>query len=288
MYYHIMIEVENSVPKKGQSPTVSYEEYNYTDKNTIFENILHPYLRNEEFQFSGYFVKKNGIKRLVVFESEIDSTQITERANSRIPDGVIYFIEEKDSVFDFSGSNLDSKDITRTIVNEARETLGSKEKLEEKEKNKTNVIDKNKVFIVHGQDDLARLEVSSFLSKLGLEPIVLHEQASSGSTIIEKIEKYTDVGFGVVLYTPCDTGAKQTVEPEYRPRARQNVVFEHGYLIGKLSRKNVCALVKGDVETPNDISGVVYVPQDAAGAWKLMLAKELKSSGYNIDMNKAI
>ncbi|CQH07077.1 Predicted nucleotide-binding protein containing TIR-like domain [Yersinia enterocolitica] len=288
MYYHIMIEVENSATKKGQSSTVSHEEYNYTDKNTIFENILHPYLRNEEFQFSGYFLKRDGIKRLVVFESEFNSNQITERANSRIPDGVIYFIGEKDSVFHFSGSNLDSKDITRIILNEAKETLGSKVKLEEKEQKQINAIDRKKVFIVHGQDDSARLEVAVFLNKLGLEPIVLHEQASSGSTIIEKIEEYTNVGFGVVLYTPCDIGAKQSNNPEYKPRARQNVVFEHGYLIGKLSRKNVCALVKGVVETPNDISGVVYVSQDAAGAWKLMLAKELIKSGYEIDMNKAL
>ena len=42
-------------------------------------------------------------------------------------------------------------------------------------------------------------------------------------------------------------------------RANQNVVFEHGYLMATLGRENVCALVQGDIETPNDISGVVYV-----------------------------
>jgi predicted nucleotide-binding protein len=45
-------------------------------------------------------------------------------------------------------------------------------------------------------------------------------------------------------------------------RARQNVVFEHGYLMEKLGRENVCSLVKGEIETPNEISGVVYVPFD--------------------------
>ncbi len=69
------------------------------------------------------------------------------------------------------------------------------------------------------------------------------------------------------------------------PRARQNVVLEHGYLMGKLGRSKVCALVKGDVEIPNDISGVVYISMDDAGAWKFAVAKEMKAAGYDIDMN---
>lgn len=106
-----------------------------------------------------------------------------------------------------------------------------------------------------------------------------------GDTIIEKIERYSDVGFGVVLYTECDLGAVKSEEDNLRPRARQNVVFEHGYLIGKLSRKNVCALVKGKVETPNDISGVVYVPMND-DSWQFILAKELRQAGYEVDLNK--
>lgn len=149
-------------------------------------------------------------------------------------------------------------------------------------------IEKNmsQVFIVHGHDDLAKIETARFIEKLGFEPIILHEQASSGKTIIEKIESYSNVGFGIILYTPCDLGSKKGEESNLKPRARQNVVFEHGFLIGKIGRKNVCALVKDNVETPNDISGVVYVSM--AGDWKLDLAKELRNSGYQVDMNLVI
>lgn len=59
-------------------------------------------------------------------------------------------------------------------------------------------------------------------------------------------------------------------------------MFEHGYLMAKLGRKNVCSLVTGDIETPNDISGVVYVSLDEYGAWKTEVAKELKACGYVI------
>lgn len=144
------------------------------------------------------------------------------------------------------------------------------------------VRNKRKVFIVHGRDNEAKQEVARFLSDRGLEPIILHEQASSGMTIIEKIECYTnDADFALVLYTPCDLG-RGVHESKIPPhnRARQNVVFEHGYLMAKLGRKNVCALVKGEIETPNDISGVVYVPLDGFGGWKIEVTKELRVCGY--------
>ena len=82
---------------------------------------------------------------------------------------------------------------------------------------------------------------------------------------LKKIERFSDVCYAVVLYTECDKGRDKNkpVEQE-RYRARQNVVFEHGYLIGKLGRDHVCALVKGDVETPGDISGVIYTSMDPA------------------------
>lgn len=148
-------------------------------------------------------------------------------------------------------------------------------------------IDRKKVFIVHGHDNEAKLEVARFIEKIGFEPIILHEQVSGSKTIIEKIETYSDVGFGIVIYTPCDIGARCSETDNLQGRARQNVVFEHGFLIGKLGRSRVCPLVKGSVETPNDISGIVYTSMGSSN-WQVELAKELRASGYTIDMNKVI
>ena len=149
-------------------------------------------------------------------------------------------------------------------------------------------MDKSKVFIVHGHDDAAKEAAARFVEKIGLEAIILHEQASSGKTIIEKLEEYTNVGFGIVLYTPCDLGRSQEEKDPLKPRARQNVVFEHGYLMGKIGRENVCALVKGDIEKPTDIAGVVYISMDEGDGWKLAVAKEMKKSGYDVDFNKIL
>ena len=151
-----------------------------------------------------------------------------------------------------------------------------------------NIVKNNKkVFIVHGHDNEAKQELARVLEKSDFEAIILHEQPNSGKTIIEKIERYTDVGYAIVLYTECDKGRDKNVPIEQeKSRARQNVVFEHGYLIAKLGRDHVCALVKGDVETPGDISGVVYVPMDENGAWKIQLAKDMQDVGLPVDMNK--
>lgn len=177
--------------------------------------------------------------------------------------------------------------LLRAVVGDTDFFEGRSVKIEGCDKKRQAV--SNRIFIVHGHDDAAKNEVARTLEKVDLEAIILHEQASGGRTIIEKIEEYTDVAFGIVLYTDCDLGrAKESPVEEEKSRARQNVVFEHGYLIGKLGRSNVCALVKGDIETPGDISGVIYIPFDSGGAWKLSLVKEMHTAGLDVDANKLL
>lgn len=143
----------------------------------------------------------------------------------------------------------------------------------------------DKVFIVHGHDELIISQVSEVLRKLGLEPIILKDTANNGDTIIEKIERLSnEVGFGIVLYTACDIGGKN--EKDLKPRARQNVVLEHGYLMAKIGRKNTMALIKDKVEAPSDISGLLYTPVDEHKAWQYKLVDELKASGYNVSKDK--
>lgn len=149
-------------------------------------------------------------------------------------------------------------------------------------------LNSNKVFIVHGHDGGTKETVARFINKLGLEPIILHEQPSQGRTIIEKFENHSDVGYAIVLITPDDLGSSIKEPENTRQRARQNVVFEFGYFLGKLGRHKVAGLVKGDIEVPSDYSGVLYIPIDEAGAWRFLLIKELKSAGYAVDANKAI
>lgn len=143
-----------------------------------------------------------------------------------------------------------------------------------------------RVFVVHGHDGEARELVARFLKSMDFEPVILHEQANQGGTVIEKFEANSDVGFAVVLLTPDDLG-RSLKEEELKPRARQNVLLELGYFIGHLGRNKVCALKRGDVELPSDYVGVVWEKMDDGGGWKLALARELKAAGHEVDLNKA-
>ena len=143
------------------------------------------------------------------------------------------------------------------------------------------------VFLVHGHDEALLHETARLLTNLELPTIILREQPNQGRTIIEKFEDYADVGFAVVQLTPDDRGgASQSPFEEQQPRARQNVVLELGYFLGRLGRNRVCALYRRGVEIPSDYTGVAYVELDDRGAWRWELAKELKAAGFSVDLNR--
>ncbi|MQP40942.1 nucleotide-binding protein [Brucella pseudogrignonensis] len=138
-----------------------------------------------------------------------------------------------------------------------------------------------RIFIVHGQDDGTKEAVARFISSIGYDPVILHEQANKGRTIIQKFrDEASDVGFAIVLMTPDD----ETASGE--KRARQNVILELGFFLGALGPDRVAAIVKGDLERPSDFDGVVYTP--FTGSWKADLAKELQAAGYDLDWNKVM
>lgn len=142
-----------------------------------------------------------------------------------------------------------------------------------------------KVFIVHGHDTNVRNEVELFVRSIGYEPIILCKRADKGNTIIEKIEREAkDVCYAIVIYTSCDLGKDKNAE-ELQPRARQNVVFEHGFMCAHLGRSRVCALLEVGVEQPGDLQGVIYKNLDPAGVWRYQIADEMKAVGLDVDKN---
>ena len=159
------------------------------------------------------------------------------------------------------------------------------EEIPDKEEEKTNEIlhlTANKVFIVHGHDGKLKEAVARIIEKQKIEAIILSEKANRGRTIIEKFEDYSDVNGAVCLFTADDVGREKS-DKEENARARQNVIFEAGFFMGKLGRDHVVLLADNGVEMPSDLSGVVYT---STSNWQLELLKELKEMGYVIDFNK--
>lgn len=255
-YYHVQIK------RKSVGPPYELYDLNISDLSATKEDIIIPFLNKEEFVFNGYCLDRDKVECIVIKESDCSLD-----------------IDPEDP---FERGFEDIKDISNRIFGECRSQLNNTPNTSKAP------MDKSRVFIVHGHDDAAREAVARFVENLGFKAIILHEQASSGKTIIEKIEANSNVGFAIVLYTPCDEGRPKGEENQLKPRARQNVIFEHGYLMGKIGRENVCYLLKGDVEIPSDIAGLVYDEIDKGAGWKSVVAKSMKSCGYEFDPSKLL
>lgn len=175
----------------------------------------------------------------------------------------------------------------RDLLKERLEDLNGADTVSNETPQKSRPIG-NRVFVVHGHDEAAKESVARFIEQLNLTSIILHEQASGGRTIIEKLEGHLNVDFAVVLLTPDDNGGSIQAGTVLKARARQNVILELGIFLGALGRKKVCALHKGEIELPSDYNGVVFVPMDPAGGWRLLLAREMRAAGLRVDLNRAV
>lgn len=143
----------------------------------------------------------------------------------------------------------------------------------------------SKVFLVHGHDHGFKETAARFLEQLELEPIILHEKSNEGRTIIEKFEHYADVACALVILTPDDVGRAKSVDVD-EPRARQNVIFEMGFFVGKLGRKHTLILLHPEIAIPSDVDGLLYTSMKD-DAWRMKLVGELKAIGLKVDANKA-
>jgi predicted nucleotide-binding protein len=144
-----------------------------------------------------------------------------------------------------------------------------------------------RVFIIHGHNEAVKEETAGLLRQLGFEPVILQDLPVEGSRVImEKFERHANVGFALALMTPDDLGQRKGRNERPQPRARQNVILELGYFIGKLGRERVCALSKGGVELPSDYHGIEYITIDRAGVWKTRVAQSLEAAGLAVDFSK--
>lgn len=268
MYYHVYIDISTDKSRND----IFYVDI--TDKAFIVSKMGLPYLKGERFFCKGNVILPKDVKRFYVVSSEISSdTWYKTREDSSFelygPDAIVFskkMIDITDEIIELANQKIN--DMNCDSVN-------------------TGTRSDKKVFIVHGHDSALLNDVARFISSCDLEPIILDEQPSKGQTIIEKLESNTDVNFAIVLYTPCDIGNKKTNDT-MNLRARQNVIFEHGYTVAKLGRKNVCALLKDELELPTDISGIIYIKVDEHGAWKTKLVKEIIAAGLKINTEKFI
>ncbi|WP_299062071.1 nucleotide-binding protein [uncultured Actinomyces sp.] len=149
--------------------------------------------------------------------------------------------------------------------------------------------DMKKIFIVHGRNEGHKFEVSNFIrDATGLRPRILADVASEGDNLLDKLARYVDSSnFAVVIMSGDDFGyLASESDDRKKPRARQNVVFELGFCIAKLGKKNVTVLHEEGVDIPSDFNGVVYI--SLSQDWKMELVRELKAAGVDASVDRTI
>ncbi len=269
-YWHCHIEIDTGGKKRTSAI------FNDLTIEELWQQVVNPWHSHRPFTVDGTIVRDfDKVQKIKITQTEYPQSYYADQHNVKMRSRGIADMATNRRLLPLSNGEDHTHEF---LFSESPEQLA-----DTKEE-----VSNNKIFIVHGHDEQVKESTARFVEKLGLEAVILHEQANEGKTIIEKLEKHTDVGYSLVLLTPDDVGASAGDEVNLRPRARQNVLLELGYMAAKLGRGKVCALKKGDIELPSDFLGVLYVEIDTAGAWRLQVAKELKVAGLSVDLNNAI
>lgn len=274
MYYHVKIMQKSNKKIEEKKFDLSREK--------LLSQFIVPYENGKDIIINGKAISIDDIERIKIRETFENSSKIGSISRFSMPKKAALQTPNETYVLD------DGKDVTDDFIQGAPgyKKNNLSEKTEELKPRS------NQIFVVHGHDNEMKEAVARTLEKLNLKPIILHEQPNQNNTIFEKLTKYADVvSFAIVLLSPDDIGYERNESSEHiKYRARQNVILELGFFIGKLGRSNVTTLFKNnpDFELPSDYIGVLYTPFDEAGSWQLGLANELKSAGYNIDANKLL
>lgn len=264
-YYHVRINLKNELKRASNK---RYElDISYGDLN---QYIIIPY--------------KNRVKLHLKGDEIIEPYKITSIEVSK----TLYPLNDKREKWFTNGrwhykiggeieTILKDNDITRIVMNSTMTNQSLSDVPPDPPGNETNI------FIVHGHDDASKNELSSFLYNIGLRPIILHEQPKEGRAIIEQFEKYAAIAnYAFVLLTPDDIGGKS--RRDLKPRARQNVILEMGYFMGKLGRSRVCCLLMRDLDPPSDIHGILFIKyKEKIQEIFYEIRKEIRKAGYKIN-----
>ncbi len=275
-YYHVRITSKSS---RG------HDELKLDlNRGSLLERFIGPYENGNSIIVNGRAIDVFDIERIKINKTRTSSSKLLPAIKAkRAESGIIVAISDEWFVTE------EGEDVTDDFINGSPGYKMKVSRMKDSESRTMNP-SSNKIFIVHGHDEEMKQTVARTVEKLDLKPIILHEQANGGKTIIEKFETHSnDVSFAIVLLSPDDKGCTVDSFPnDTKLRARQNVILELGYFIGKLGRDRVFVLHKNssNFELPSDIMGVLYTPY--IEGWEFKLIKELHICGYEVDANEIL
>jgi predicted nucleotide-binding protein len=269
VFYHARVSCKPARAK--ESPLVAYE-YDLS-REYLLRNIALPFIRKDQFFCGGAVILPEHVTEVKFSETQQTVQELVPLIEARRRmHGIISISAPEKSVVS------DGRDVTREVLDEAvskRDEGKKPEQVGEKS---------DRVFIVHGHDQRAVDQTELLVHRFGLSPIILRNEPNQGNTVIEKFEAHSKVGLAIVLLTPDDVGCIAANAPAgLQARARQNVIWEWGYLVSKLGRPNVICLYKTGVELPSDLHGLVTINiSDDVRDSAEEIRRELVAAGYKI------
>ena len=277
-YYHVRITAKSNIGNDELKLDLSKEQ--------LTERFLIPYENGTVITVNGKSIEPNDIERIKINKTNDNSSRLLPQIRAeRNANGVMVPISDEWFVTD-KGADMTDELISGPPGYKKSDDVNGSNGMEVVEIMPEN----NKIFVVHGHDKEMKQTVARTLEKLDLEPVILHEQPNRGRAIIDKFEDCSEaISFAIILLSPDDKGCKKNNFPgSAKLRARQNVILELGYFIGKLGRTKVLVLFKDepDFEHPSDFVGVLYT--SFKDGWELEMVKELQSCGYDVDANKLV
>ena len=262
--YHVRIQTTNKTEPELIKLGLSREQ--------LEGRVVNPYQEGSTITLSGRSIPTNEIKQIQISTGFKPVPLLLEQAR------------QEDAASNFFGGAIYQEHLAFTNCREVTDDFitgppGHKKKLQTPLVQNTGG---KRIFIVHGHDGGLKNAAARFIESLGLEPVILHEQPDLGRTIIEKFEEESSAAFAVVLATPDDkaesAGEPTTAQSESKSRrARQNVIFELGFFIGRLGRKKAILITDPAVDLPSDLSGVIYANR---GEWQRKLLQSLTADGF--------
>jgi predicted nucleotide-binding protein len=273
--YHIYVEYAEP-EKSGVRFNVSQEELNRT--------FATPFAAGQSFWFMGRLLNPVKVAKAVLFWSyeTADKLKLPNQENLVAAKDKKYLVENI-----IKGKVKGVYICTEKFLPPTEKNMSSTQSATSASGNLGR-----RIIVVSGVDDEMKQALIVALAGLKLIPLVMCEEPSQGKKIVENFSRdYADVAFALVLLAPDDFAyAKNETATKRKLRPRQEVVFELGFLLGKLGKASVLVFFResANFEIPTDFGGIKVTAFDDRDSWKLALIRELTNCGYSVDPHRIL
>ncbi|MFZ5568639.1 MAG: hypothetical protein ACOY95_16780 [Pseudomonadota bacterium] len=133
-----------------------------------------------------------------------------------------------------------------------------------------------------GGESQARRAVLDFVLQLGLQPASAATPPQT-ELFLDRLDELRDLQYAVVLL-PAQSLDPASGAPNAVPPA---LLMELGHVLATVGRSHVCFLLSGAGKPPA-WQGISNLRLDDEGLWHLLLARAMKQSGLDVDLNRAV